>query len=231
MEARRNALLADMARDADSSGRTSSPARASSSTGSWPPTSDRIQQLGGLVLIDDDPDYLAVTADGTFRSRSRDLDDVDAASGSPRPRSSRPPPSSSRSTTRPTSSRRSPTPRARRRRRRRADRRGRPRGRRRDRADEASRRRGAIRTPRRPTSGPPASRRSARSTTTSCAAQRLYDLALDFQERSQRTEARPARAVRERGDRACSATIGDLIIIDDDDEQLTLGAGGFRAEV
>ncbi|MEO8273340.1 MAG: hypothetical protein ABI620_04675 [Chloroflexota bacterium] len=35
----------------------------------------RIQQLGGLVLIDDDPDYLAVTADGTFRSRSRIYDE------------------------------------------------------------------------------------------------------------------------------------------------------------
>ena len=34
------------------------------------------------------------------------------------------------------------------------------------------------------------------------AAHRLYDLALTFQERSQRTEARPARAVRGRGRRA-----------------------------
>ncbi|MEO5704245.1 MAG: hypothetical protein ABIZ52_04425, partial [Candidatus Limnocylindrales bacterium] len=36
----------------------------------------RIQQLGGVVLIDDDPDYLAVTADGTFRSRSRVYDEA-----------------------------------------------------------------------------------------------------------------------------------------------------------
>ena len=73
----------------------------------------RIRQLGGLVLIDDDPDYLAVAPDGTFRSRSRVLRRGDAASGSRTPRSSRPPPSWSSSTTPPTSSRRSPTPSAR----------------------------------------------------------------------------------------------------------------------
>ena len=28
---------------------------------------DRIRELGGLVLIDDEPEYLAVAADGTFR--------------------------------------------------------------------------------------------------------------------------------------------------------------------
>jgi hypothetical protein len=32
---------------------------------------ERIRELGGLVLIDDEPDYLAVTEDGTFRSRTR----------------------------------------------------------------------------------------------------------------------------------------------------------------
>jgi len=36
----------------------------------------RINELGGLTLIDEDPDYLAVAADGTFRSRTRYLDDV-----------------------------------------------------------------------------------------------------------------------------------------------------------
>ena len=35
----------------------------------------RIERTGGLVLIDDDPDYLAVAADGTFRSRARYQDD------------------------------------------------------------------------------------------------------------------------------------------------------------
>jgi hypothetical protein len=32
---------------------------------------DRIRGLGGLTLIDDDPDYLSVAPDGTFRVRSR----------------------------------------------------------------------------------------------------------------------------------------------------------------
>lgn len=32
---------------------------------------DRIRNLGGLVLIDDEPEYLAITAEGTFRSRTR----------------------------------------------------------------------------------------------------------------------------------------------------------------
>ena len=36
---------------------------------------DRIRELGGLVLIDDEPEYLAVAADGTFRSRTRFQDD------------------------------------------------------------------------------------------------------------------------------------------------------------
>ena len=36
----------------------------------------RINELGGLTLIDEDPDYLAVAADGTFRSRTRYLDDL-----------------------------------------------------------------------------------------------------------------------------------------------------------
>src|SRR5215210_3385174 len=37
---------------------------------------DRIKDLGGLVLIDDDPDYLSVAPDGTFRSRTRYQDEV-----------------------------------------------------------------------------------------------------------------------------------------------------------
>jgi len=37
---------------------------------------DRIKAIGGLVLIDDDPDYLSVAPDGTFRSRTRYQDEV-----------------------------------------------------------------------------------------------------------------------------------------------------------
>jgi hypothetical protein len=37
---------------------------------------DRIRELGGLTLIDDDPDYLAIAPDGTFRSRARVFDEA-----------------------------------------------------------------------------------------------------------------------------------------------------------
>jgi hypothetical protein len=37
---------------------------------------DRVAELGGLTLIDDDPDYLSIAPDSTFRSRSRYLDDA-----------------------------------------------------------------------------------------------------------------------------------------------------------
>jgi hypothetical protein len=76
MEARRNALLADIARDAEIE-RSDFLARAGEQLDRFMAAHQhRIQQLGGLVLIDDDPDYLAVTADGTFRSRSRVFDEA-----------------------------------------------------------------------------------------------------------------------------------------------------------
>ncbi|HEV7810808.1 MAG TPA: hypothetical protein VGO64_09415, partial [Candidatus Limnocylindrales bacterium] len=37
---------------------------------------ERISELGGLTLIDEDPDYLAIAPDLTFRSRTRYLDDL-----------------------------------------------------------------------------------------------------------------------------------------------------------
>jgi hypothetical protein len=36
----------------------------------------RIKEIGGLVLIDEDPDYLSVAPDGSFRSRTRYQDEV-----------------------------------------------------------------------------------------------------------------------------------------------------------
>jgi hypothetical protein len=36
----------------------------------------RIRDIGGLVLIDEDPDYLSIAPDGTFRSRTRYQDEV-----------------------------------------------------------------------------------------------------------------------------------------------------------
>src|SRR3954451_9205717 len=36
----------------------------------------RIKEIGGMVLIDDDPDYLSVAPDGSFRSRTRYQDET-----------------------------------------------------------------------------------------------------------------------------------------------------------
>ncbi|MFI5258236.1 MAG: hypothetical protein ACHQ01_01305 [Candidatus Limnocylindrales bacterium] len=63
------------------------------------------------------------------------------------------------------------------------------------------------------------------------AAERLYDLALAFQERSQQTEAHLLEQF-ESGASQLSSVLGDLIIVDDDDERLTLRSNGsFSAEV
>ncbi len=63
------------------------------------------------------------------------------------------------------------------------------------------------------------------------AAQRLYDLALEYQERSQRSEARLLDDFAAAAENL-TARLGDLIVVDDDDERLTLTAkDGFRAEV
>ena len=63
------------------------------------------------------------------------------------------------------------------------------------------------------------------------AARGLYDLALDFQERSQTSEARLLEQFEESAARL-TGRLGDVIIVDDDDERLVLGQQGrFRAEV
>lgn len=63
------------------------------------------------------------------------------------------------------------------------------------------------------------------------AAAALYNLALDFQEKSQQNEA----ALLEQFEEAIgqlTALVGDLVIVDDEDERLILGSSGrFRAEV
>ena len=62
------------------------------------------------------------------------------------------------------------------------------------------------------------------------AARRLYDLALEYQEQSQRSEARLLDEF-EGASAGLVSVIGDLIIVDDDDERLSLTTTGFRAEV
>ncbi|HXG25317.1 MAG TPA: hypothetical protein VNL94_00475 [Candidatus Binatia bacterium] len=75
METRRNAMLAEVARDAEIE-RSDFLVRAGEQLDRFMRThAGRIRDLGGLVLIDEDPDYLAVAPDGTFRSRSRVFDE------------------------------------------------------------------------------------------------------------------------------------------------------------
>ena len=63
------------------------------------------------------------------------------------------------------------------------------------------------------------------------AARRLYDLALEYQERSQRSESRLLDEFEVAAGPA-SGLLGELVIVDDDDERLVLtSAGEFRAEV
>jgi len=63
------------------------------------------------------------------------------------------------------------------------------------------------------------------------AAAALYNLALDFQEKSQQTEAALLEEFEESAGRL-TGLIGDLVIIDDEDERFVLGSSGrFRAEV
>jgi hypothetical protein len=76
MDRQRNDLLAEMARDAALE-RSDFLVRAGEQLEKFlGDQADRIRELGGLTLIDDDPDYLAIAPDGTFRSRSRVFDET-----------------------------------------------------------------------------------------------------------------------------------------------------------
>ena len=75
LDARRSALLAEIGRDAELE-RADFLVRAGEQLQRFLHTHrDRIRELGGLTLIDDEPDYLAVAPDGTFRSRARVWDE------------------------------------------------------------------------------------------------------------------------------------------------------------
>jgi hypothetical protein len=190
----------------------------------------RINELGGLTLIDEDPDYLAVAADGTFRSRTRYLDDLtnewtsetevietaselvelynpadiyQAFAEAAREGAGLPAEPTAEGDVLEAAG---------------------------IGIDEAISIGGdpyaaaaddwAAAQPERPD-----------VEDDELAAQRLYDLALEYQERSQRSEARLLEQFAEASENLI-AKIGDLIINDDDDERLTLTAAGeFRAEV
>ncbi len=191
---------------------------------------DRIAELGGLVLIDDEVDYLAVTADGTFQSRTRyqdeatgkwrsetetietaaelvelyNLADVFAAFAEAAKTDAGMPEE-------PTGTQ--------------------------DLLETANvAPEDTISLEENPYAGAADEWAAGQDFETAPeseeeAAERLYDLALAFQERSQQTEA----DLLEQFERAASvltAVLGDLVVVDDEDERLTLKAtGSFRAEV
>jgi hypothetical protein len=216
METRRNAMLAELARDAEME-RSDFLVRAGEQLDRFMRShGGRIRDLGGLVLIDEDPDYLAVAPDGTFRSRSRVFDqqsgewvaetevvetaaelaelynpaDILQAFADAEALAGE--------------------------------------------ADEQAGEEGAE-----PATDPYAAAADqwaagqpevpeARDEESAAAA--LYELALDFQDRSQRTEAGLIEQF-ENASAGLLGLVGTLTIVDDTDEQLTLGLGGFRGRV
>ena len=191
---------------------------------------DRISQLGGLTLIDDDPDYLSVAPDLTFRVRSR-YEDPDTGEWMSETEIVESPSElvelynpaevyqAFAEAAREAAGLAEPT----------TD------------ADELMRTAGI---PPEETFGldeaayagaadewaatqPPV----AEADDEESAARALYDLALDFQERSQQNEARLLEQFEEASAKL-TVQLGDLIIVDDEDERLVLGSSGrFRAEV
>ena len=229
MDASRNDLLGELAADAALE-RTDFIVQATEQLRKFlDSNAERIEALGGLTLIDDDPDYLSVAPDLTFRSRSRYLDDdtgewvseteiIESAAElvelyNP------------------------------------AD----------IYAAFAEAAREAAGLPSEPTAegdllevagispdegvslseDPYAAAADSWASTQPAslsedddesAARRLYDLALEYQERSQRSESRLLDEF-EGASVGLVSVIGDLIIVDDDDERLSLTTSGFKAEV
>jgi hypothetical protein len=223
MEGRRNALLADMARDAEFE-RTEFLARAGEQLGRFMNTHEsRIRDLGGLVLIDEDPDYLAIGADGSFRSRSRVYDEargewitetevIESAAELVElynPADILGAFADARAEDAGIEERMGP-----------------------EAADADDTEPPAVEdayagAADQWAAGQPA---AAEASDEQSAAVALYELALDFQDRSQRAES----GLIEGFENAASGVlgmVGTIVLVDDDDEHLALGTGGFRGRV
>ena len=216
MDARRNALLAEIARDAALE-RSDFLVRAGEQLdGFLKAHSNRIRDLGGVVLIDDDDDYLAVAPDGSFRSRSKVFDsgsgewvqetevigtpaelveiynpgDIFQAFADAEDDDAGVPEAEPES----------------------------------DVLADADGYRGAADSwaagqPDVPTADDE-----------STAASALYNLALDYQDRSQTAESGLIEGFQNAAS-GLLGQVGTLVIVDDDDEHLALGVGGFRGRV
>jgi hypothetical protein len=230
MDTSRNDLLGEIARDAELE-RSDFLVQSTEQLSKFLKANrERIAEIGGLTLIDDDPDYLSIAPDLTFRSRTRFLDDLTNEWTSETEVIESPAelielynPADIYSA-----------------------------------FAEASREAAGL--PAEPTAAPelldgagigadeavsvgadPYAAAADDWAATQpepvevdddeLAAQRLYDLALEYQERSQRSEARLIEQFEDASSLLISK-IGDLIVNDDEDERLTLTASGtFRAEV
>ena len=215
MDVRRNALLAEIAREAAIE-RSDFLVRAGDQLERFMAEHrDRVRELGGLVLIDDDPDYLAIAPDGTFRSRSRVYDEtagewvsdtevIETAAElvelyNPADVYEALVDAVDRVDAGPVAAEPGET------------------------GDGSDPYAGAA-------DRWAAGGAGLEPTDDASAAKALYDLALDFQERSQRSEAGLVDAF-ETAASALIAQVGTLVIVDDKDEHLALGPGGFRARV
>ncbi len=187
----------------------------------------RLEELGGLTLIDEDPDYLSVAPDLTFRSRARYLDDSTGewqsdteviesaaelvelynpadlyqafAEAARESAGIAPEPTATDELLDVAGISPAETV-----------------------ADAAAYAEAADAWARRQAEPP---------TDADSAARRIYDLALEFQERSQRSEADLLEQFEVAAGSA-SSFLGDLIVVDDDDERLILRQdGSLRAEV
>src|SRR5574340_589598 len=146
---------------------------------------ERIHDVGGLVLIDEDPDYLSVAADGSFRSRTRYQDEKTGQWVSETEVIESP--SELIELYNPAEVY----------------------------AAFAEAAREAAGFAPEPTAAEDLDE----------AAERLYDLALTFQERSQHQEAHLLEQFQDAAE-PLSRHLGDLLIIDDEDERLTLSGSG-----
>ena len=230
MDTSRNDLLGDIARDAELE-RSDFLIQATEQLNKFlKANGERISELGGLTLIDEDPDYLSIAQDLTFRSRTRYLDDltnewtsetevIESAAElvelyNPADLYSAFAEAAREAAGLPSEPTAAP-----------------------DLLDGA----GIGEEEAMPVGADPYAAAADEWAATQpepvevdddeLAAQRLYDLALEYQERSQRSESRLLEQFEDASSLLISK-IGDLIVNDDDDERLTLTASGqFRAEV
>jgi hypothetical protein len=192
---------------------------------------DRISDIGGLTLIDDEPDYLSIAPDLTFRSRTRYQDDETGEWMSETEVIESP--GELVELYNPSDIYAAFTEAAREA----AGLTGKPDGtdEEQDTADTGSEKEGSLGEAEVYAAAADewAAAREAplEADDDELAARRLYDLALEYQERSQRTESRLLEQFEESVTNL-TERLGDLVIVDDDDERLVLTVvGGFRAEV